>query len=137
MTTTQHTYPCSTAAVGSARAWLLSALAAQLPPHEQVTEVLDEAELVVSELVTNAVLASCSTATVTVTTDPSCVRIGVADDAPGRPTLLHAATDAVRGRGLAIVCMLARDWGVSPVDQGGKEVWAEINLPPRVAELMR
>lgn len=137
MTTAQHTYPCSTRAAGSARAWLLAALTAQLPRHEQVTEVLDEAELVVSELVTNAVLASCSSATVTVTTDPSCVRIGVTDDAPGRPTLLHAATDALRGRGLAIVCMLAQDWGVTPVDRGGKEVWAEITLPPPVAELMR
>jgi anti-sigma regulatory factor (Ser/Thr protein kinase) len=136
VTTTQHTYPCTTKAAGSARAWLLSALAAQLPRHEQAAEVLDEAELVVSELVTNAVLASCSTATVTITTDRCCVRIGVTDDAPGRPTLLHAATDAVRGRGLAIVCMLARDWGVTPVDPGGKEVWAEITLPPRVAELM-
>jgi anti-sigma regulatory factor (Ser/Thr protein kinase) len=137
VTTAQHTYACSPAAAGSARAWLLSALAAQLPPHEQTAEVLDEAELVVSELVTNAVLASCSITTVTITTDRSCVRIGVTDDAPGRPTLLHAATDAVRGRGLAIVCMLARDWGVTPVDPGGKEVWAEISLPPPVAELMR
>jgi anti-sigma regulatory factor (Ser/Thr protein kinase) len=137
VTTTQHTYPCSTTAAGSARAWLLAALAAQLPPHEQVAEVLDEAELVVSELVTNAVLASCSNTTVTITTDPSCVRIGVTDDAPGRPTLLHAATDALRGRGLAIVCMLANEWGVTPVDHGGKEVWAEISLPAPVAELMR
>jgi anti-sigma regulatory factor (Ser/Thr protein kinase) len=113
----------------------VSALAAQLPNHEKVAEVLDEAELVVSELVTNAVLASCTTTTVSVTTDRFCVRIGVTDDAPGRPTLLHAATDAVRGRGLAIVCMLARDWGVAPVE-AGKEVWAEIALPPAVAELM-
>jgi anti-sigma regulatory factor (Ser/Thr protein kinase) len=137
VTTTQHTYPCSTKAAGSARAWLLAALSAQLPAHDQVAEVLDEAELVVSELVTNAVLASCSSTTVSITTDRSRVRIGVTDDAPGRPTLLHAATDAVRGRGLAIVCMLASDWGVTAVDHGGKEVWAEIPIPARVAELMR
>jgi hypothetical protein len=113
----------------------VSALTAQLPRHDKVAEVLDEAELVVSELVTNAVLASCTSAIVSITTDRSCVRIGVTDDAPGRPTLLHAATDAVRGRGLAIVCMLARDWGVTPVENG-KEVWAEIALPPPVADLM-
>lgn len=82
-------------------------------------------ELVISELVTNARRAQSHTVVVHLTIGADRIRVGVEDDAPGRPTLLRPAPTETRGRGLAIVTMLADAWGVRPLP-AGKEVWAEL-----------
>jgi anti-sigma regulatory factor (Ser/Thr protein kinase) len=48
-------------------------------------------ELILSEMLTNAIQAGCSTVMVSVTTDTRTIRIGVTDDAEGTPLPRAAA----------------------------------------------
>jgi len=87
----------------------------------------DDAQLVVSELATNAVIHAGSPFSVSVRYDGSAVRIAVHDWNPTLPVLRRGGPMAVSGRGLHLVNMLARDWGVEPTPDG-KTVWAELPL---------
>jgi anti-sigma regulatory factor (Ser/Thr protein kinase) len=90
-----------------------------------------DAELVVSELLTNAIQAGCSTAVVNVSLHPSHVLLSVQDDAPGQPQSRLPLPEDEHGRGLHVVGQLVRRWGVRRIE-GGKEVWAELAYPPGV-----
>jgi anti-sigma regulatory factor (Ser/Thr protein kinase) len=88
--------------------------------------------LVVSELVTNAVVHGAEPIVVTVTRAPERVRVEVTDglsDAP--PHNNRAAPNAETGRGLSVVTRLAVAWGWRASPGRGKTVWAEVPLPPR------
>lgn len=91
--------------------------------------VLDDAALVVSEMVGNSVRAGCGdTILLRLDWTPRRLRIEVHDDAPGQPQLVHAGPEAEGGRGMWIVSQLAVRWGVT-LKRPGKVVWAEIALP--------
>jgi anti-sigma regulatory factor (Ser/Thr protein kinase) len=90
--------------------------------------IIDDIELVVSELVTNAVLHARSATRLTIEGDDDRVRITVADDDPAPPRLRDYGTDAVTGRGVYIVDRLVDDWGVEPLGDTGKRVWCEVAL---------
>ncbi|HUR50590.1 MAG TPA: ATP-binding protein [Mycobacteriales bacterium] len=91
-------------------------------------EVCDRAALLVSELVTNAVIHGRSRATLVAERPGGHLRIAVLDTdlrlpvGPGPLTL-----DAESGRGLRIVDALADRWGVEAVE-GGKAIWFELDL---------
>ena len=87
----------------------------------------DDAALVVTELVTNAVRHTGTPCMLTVTLDGEGLRLAVRDEGPLPPALLD---DRQRGAGLRIVTTLARHWGVVP-HADGKTVWAR--FPPRPA----
>jgi len=74
-----------------------------------LTGLADDAQLVVSELVTNAVKASVCRATVTVClwTDGRGLLIEVQDSSPGIPVLVDPCPDEDGGRGLAVVAGLS------------------------------
>jgi anti-sigma regulatory factor (Ser/Thr protein kinase) len=82
----------------------------------------DDAALLLSELVTNAVTHARTTITVSARFVGSELRVAVADRQPGevRPKALGPAADS--GRGLALVQQLAAEWGVQSL-RGGKFVW--------------
>jgi anti-sigma regulatory factor (Ser/Thr protein kinase) len=120
-----RTYACAPNNVGAARAWLTREVLGELPQAPR--SVLADVELLASELVTNAVRAGGDELTVTVRIDDSCVCIGVADLAPGRPAPRAARNTDANGRGLAIVTALADEWGVRTLVRG-KEVWASVRL---------
>ncbi len=82
----------------------------------------DAAVLMVSELVTNAVLHGRPPIVIMIERDQSDVRVSVADDHPGRPTLQSPSPDAPGGRGLLVVDALASAWGVQ-TRVVGKAVW--------------
>lgn len=107
-----------------ARRWLCATLA-----DWAVTEPLNT-DLVVSELVTNAVAHTASTTVaVHVTVTAAAIRIEVHDQgATTRPTLSPAPADAEHGRGLALVNAVCSHWGTLPSDEG-PGVWAEIACP--------
>ncbi|WP_030211898.1 ATP-binding protein [Streptomyces bikiniensis] len=87
----------------------------------------DVAELLTSELVTNALVHTDHGAVVTATVVPEQLRVEVRDFVPGLDAP-HALPDDDRtnGRGLVLVQALADSWGVE--DQGvGKVVWFELN----------
>lgn len=86
----------------------------------------DDAALVVSELVTNAVRHGRSPFTVSVTCDDSGTVIEVVDQNPRLPELAPAGAASQSGNGLHIVDVLARRWGVWYHPGDGKTVWAEL-----------
>lgn len=101
----------------------------------EATEHTDEAALVASELVTNAILHARTAFTLKVEarespppTGTSSVRIEVYDQNPRLPTVSPMSTEATSGRGLALVAEIATAWGMENRPDG-KVVWAEIGSP--------
>ncbi|SEG43230.1 Serine phosphatase RsbU, regulator of sigma subunit [Actinacidiphila yanglinensis] len=87
----------------------------------------DVAELLVSELVTNAIKAA------SYEVELRLMRVGkllveVSDDNHNLPQLQRAEADDVCGRGLALVSHLSRRWGTSR-KAVGKVVWFELPIP--------
>ncbi|MFD7324901.1 ATP-binding protein [Streptomyces sp. NPDC059875] len=87
----------------------------------------DVAELLTSELVTNALIHTDHGAVVTATVVPESLRVEVRDFVSGlSEPYAPAADDGTHGRGLVLVQELADSWGVE--DHGvGKVVWFELN----------
>ncbi|WP_432537259.1 ATP-binding protein [Kineococcus arenarius] len=85
--------------------------------------VLDEAQLLVSELVTNAVRHGGPPVRVRVHCDGTAgLQVSVSDGDPRPPVRRDAAPEAEGGRGVALVDILSDRWGVDRVDSG-KTVW--------------
>lgn len=94
-------------------------------------ERCDDALLLTSELVTNAVLHGRSEVCVEiegeVDADGGVVRISVLDENSRRPAQVPQDPDALDGRGLALVHAIADRWGVEERPMG-KAVWFELAL---------
>jgi anti-sigma regulatory factor (Ser/Thr protein kinase) len=90
-------------------------------------ERCDDALLLTSELVTNAVLHGRSEVQVEVSGSPQRVRIAVVDENSRHPHRVSQDPDALDGRGLALVDAVALGWGVEdrPI---GKAVWFELDV---------
>jgi anti-sigma regulatory factor (Ser/Thr protein kinase) len=88
-------------------------------------EAVEVAALVVTELVTNAVLHARTAIALSVDVEPGRIRLRVADESDVVPARRSYAPEAATGRGLALVDRLATAWGVEPSPRG-KTVWAEI-----------
>lgn len=89
------------------------------------------AELVVSELVTNAVRVSPVMGCVVGLSPPDPtghVVVEVWDASPDMPDGAAATGLAERGYGLGIVCALSSQWGACPVRPTGKIVWAKLAI---------
>ena len=89
---------------------------------------VDAASLLVSELVTNAVVHACSAVDVVVGHEGihASLRVEVRDSSRRGPRLgSFFDLDAVSGRGLALVEAMSDRWGVESGD-AGKSVWFEL-----------
>lgn len=95
-------------------------------------QLLDVVTLLVSELVTNAVVHAESSVEVAVQLRPDTVRIDVMDEDPTVPTARHARPEELSGRGLALVETLSSEWGVEARDNG-KSIWFEVPRPDLVS----
>jgi anti-sigma regulatory factor (Ser/Thr protein kinase) len=120
-----HSLGCDEAAPGEARAWTRHVLVGALDGRQIGEAVIDDALLIVSELVTNAVQSGCRTARLTCQLEPPFLTVAVSDDAAAWPELKHPAPLETSGRGLWIVTRLADRTAVDSVD-GGKRVWAQL-----------
>jgi anti-sigma regulatory factor (Ser/Thr protein kinase) len=87
--------------------------------------IIEVALLLVSELVTNAVVHTRGTISVTVHSDAHWVRIEVEDQGRCRPAVRPATQNQPGGRGLRVVDKLATDWGTER-RATRKVVWCEI-----------
>lgn len=94
------------------------------------TGLADTAELLVSELVTNAIAGTPVAAggvpgvvSVTVTAGVGAVLIEVHDRSPRLPVPRVCADDAEHGRGLPLIANLSTLWGTYPLPGCGKTVW--------------
>jgi anti-sigma regulatory factor (Ser/Thr protein kinase) len=111
--------PPDQASPRKARAFIAAAL------HEWGCDgVADIATLLVSELVTNAVQHTRSTAVLTARYDEDGqVEVRVRDDGESLPQLKQTGPDDESGRGLMLVNALADRWGVEVMPFGGKTVY--------------
>lgn len=92
--------------------------------------LVPEAELVTSELATNAAVHTRGRFTVALSRlGEGRVRVGVTDGSADRPTVRSGEPFATNGRGLRIVSAVAEDWAVEP-RPFGKTVWAVIASRP-------
>jgi anti-sigma regulatory factor (Ser/Thr protein kinase) len=83
-------------------------------------------QLLVSELVANAVQHVQGPCAVELTHQDETLQIAVADGGRGMPDLQVLAPNTERGRGLHIISAFSTAWGVDHLDDGGKLVWAEL-----------
>ncbi|MFH8368326.1 SpoIIE family protein phosphatase [Streptomyces sp. NPDC018031] len=93
----------------------------------QLQELADTGELVVSELVGNALRHGDGPRQLRVVRHDR-LTIEVSDTGPDLPQIQHATLDAEGGRGLQLINLLSRRWG-SCRTPAGKVVWAEHDLP--------
>ncbi|GHG95496.1 hypothetical protein GCM10018780_18920 [Streptomyces lanatus] len=95
-------------------------------------DLADVAELLVSELATNAVRHAESRFRLTLSAAHGVLRCEVSDTGRRLPAVLEAG-DAESGRGMFLVDTLARRWGCQR-DTRGKTVWFELGtcgcVPP-------
>jgi hypothetical protein len=110
------------ASVSAARRFVRRALAGLGAP------LVEDAALVVTELVSNAVLHASGPITLAVDRvgDGTAFRIAVGDASRVPPMIREYGTGAATGRGLNLVASVSRRWGVEHGGDGGKVVWAEI-----------
>jgi len=116
-------FPLTAASVGQARRFVRIAL------DTSTRQVLDEIELMVSELVTNAMLHAESPPRVDIVLGRAAYRVEIYDDDPSLPQLRDASPDALGGRGIFLVDRLASRWGAEPHGRG-KVVWFERDREP-------
>jgi serine phosphatase RsbU (regulator of sigma subunit)/anti-sigma regulatory factor (Ser/Thr protein kinase) len=92
-----------------------------------LTELIPAAELLASELVTNAVRYAPGQIGLRLILEGGLV-IEVFDDSAALPRLRHPDDDEERGRGLQVVSQIAQRWGARRA-VSGKIVWCELALP--------
>ncbi|MFJ6656078.1 ATP-binding protein [Streptomyces sp. NPDC091377] len=104
---------------------------AALLRHIGLAELIDSTSLVVSELMTNAMLHSgTEEIRLTIVVQNGFLHIVVIDGMPGRAAPTPAAVTAESGRGLLLVQSVAEDhggtWGVS---DAGARTWCRLAVP--------
>jgi anti-sigma regulatory factor (Ser/Thr protein kinase) len=92
-------------------------------------DACETAVLLTSETVTNAFVHGRSEARLAVTARVDGLLVEVGDDNFRPPQLVEQDPDAMSGRGLVILDMLATSWGVSD-HRPGKTVWFEVRSGP-------
>ena len=91
-------------------------------------ELNDSAALLVSELVTNAIVHAHSSVELAVHLRPERVRVEVIDTAREHVRRRDAKDDEQSGRGMALIEALAVAWGIDSL-LSGKSVWFEVERP--------
>lgn len=112
------TLPASPAAPLIARAFVRTA-----GERWQVPAIIDDAVLIASELVENAVRHAESSSVLRLELRPNALSISVRDASPHPPVRLGP------GHGVDIVERMSRSYGWSPCGDGGKVVWAVLAHP--------
>jgi anti-sigma regulatory factor (Ser/Thr protein kinase) len=112
-------FGASSGAPAEARHWVTDVLT-----RWEVTPLAETANLLTSELVSNAVRHAQSGPTITAAVANGFLEVGVTDGRSGEVPRVGSAieAEAVGGRGMAIVEALSVAWGVHDFAQG-KQVW--------------
>lgn len=111
--------PTAVGSPAAARAFTADTLAAW-----QVADLADDACLVVSELVENAILHGHSTARLRLELRRGLLTVAVRDGSSEAPTRLEPGSALTGGRGMILVDSISKVWGSTPTWNGGKVVWA-------------
>jgi anti-sigma regulatory factor (Ser/Thr protein kinase) len=97
----------------------------ELRPAGAGDDTLLHAQLLATELVTNAARHAQSPVELTIAHGNGRVRIEARDDSPATPTSPSVDTPT-RHRGLHLIEDLSQGWGVEARDDTGKVVWCEL-----------
>jgi len=116
-------YDRHAASVGEARSWIDAFLADRAIEDT----VRDDAQLVVSELVTNALIHGAGALVLRASVTGGAVQVSVTDSGDDLPEVLPLDPSRIGGLGLIVVDRVASEWGVAPFP-GGKTVWAALTL---------
>ena len=120
MAAASTTFPAEASSVPAARRFVRSALEGL-----GLDAAYQAAEMLVSEVVTNAVLHARTEFTISVLREGDVVRVSVMDLSPAVPKQRAYGTDSTTGRGLRLVATLSVAWGVER-SLRGKTVWFEV-----------
>lgn len=115
-------FPAAPASVPEGRAFLHKALTSW-----NCADSADDALLLLSETLTNAVQHSDGPVGLHLHRTATDLTVEVSDRSPQLPQPRVAVQDAESGRGLILVRALAADWGVRPTDEG-KTTWFTLKL---------
>ncbi|MEU7479728.1 ATP-binding protein [Lentzea sp. NPDC042327] len=88
-------------------------------------DLSDDAQLIVTELVSNGIDHGKGPITLTVTRRAAGMLVEVHDLSERLPQMRPVDPTSARGRGMQLVQALSVRWGTTP-DGGGKVVWAEL-----------
>jgi hypothetical protein len=132
------TLTAAATAVGCSRAFIRCTLSRWRLGH-----VVDSAELVASELVTNSIKAVGATGIIPQHAPGGEIQaiqvrlvlagslfVGVWDSDVNTPVLREPDLDAESGRGLFLIDAVSKRWGVHRLESGGKVVWSELDCAP-------
>ena len=111
---------------------------ARLHLHRHVAHLpastFDDALVLTSELVTNAVQHGQPEIILSIKFNPLGITVTVSDTCPRLPpaTPVTPPPSSAHGRGLLIINSLATSWGISAgPDQAGKSIWFHLAAQPR------
>jgi anti-sigma regulatory factor (Ser/Thr protein kinase) len=113
-------FPASTASIAQARNAVAECV------DGPFSAMVDDIRLMVSELVTNAILHASGGCEVTLRISDARLRVEVADRCPTRPQVRPPNLVDAHGRGLFLVEAMADGWGVDSHDVG-KTVWFQVD----------
>jgi anti-sigma regulatory factor (Ser/Thr protein kinase) len=120
-----QSFPLDVRSVAAARRFCAQTLGGSAP------EVIEAAELMVSELATNSIRHVRSGFDLTIERTATQIRVEVRDFGGGVPELQLPGPNDLRGRGLQIVEMLAHSWGFTAASAEDKTVWFTLAIPRR------
>jgi anti-anti-sigma regulatory factor len=95
----------------------------------QVKGLTDDACMIASELVENAIVHGRSAAKVRLELRRGLLTVAVRDDSDTPPSRREPGASASGGRGVFLVDMMSKAWGTSSTWDGGKVVWAVLAVP--------
>jgi anti-sigma regulatory factor (Ser/Thr protein kinase) len=117
-------FPADDLAARRARAFVSSVFDAWAVPE------VDDVTLLTSEAVANAYAhTDTRLVTVDIARSAGCARVSVHDEDPRRPAMRPQQPGSTEGFGLRLIRGLADRWGVEDVQDDGKAVWFEVELP--------
>lgn len=121
-------FPAVTASITAARHWVrdcVEGFGGSLHQHRMI----QTAELLVSEMITNAIRHGAGPPLIRLTWNGRLLRIAVSDYSDSWPRMRVTKNTTPGGFGMQLLERLAHRWGVTP-RHPGKTVWAELSLAP-------
>jgi anti-sigma regulatory factor (Ser/Thr protein kinase) len=84
--------------------------------------LVETAELLITELIANAIQHASSSPVMHIDVDSGTVRISVSDESSQTPDVRHGGLEEEGGRGLMLIEALSTSWGWTRTT-GGKQIW--------------